>query len=208
MKSTNYLKSLKDKSVEELQVELVDCKKELFNLRFRNATNQLQNTASINEARKNIARIQTEMTIRAMDIAKNKTAEELSAELKRAKDELAALCAKDPEIIRTKRGFSTPQGEKIQLVTKAQIKRFKNKANSKKFLEDQDPNRERKTELRKEILRIEAEQKMQLKGHGKSGLSRAKRKAAAAKQLKQQAYQTKLANKRAERERKAAASNK
>jgi large subunit ribosomal protein L29 len=48
--------------VEELQVELVDSKKELFNLRFQNATNQLDNTARIREVRKNIARIHTLIT--------------------------------------------------------------------------------------------------------------------------------------------------
>ena len=37
-------------------------KKELFNLRFQNATNQLDNTARIKEVRKNIARIQTIIT--------------------------------------------------------------------------------------------------------------------------------------------------
>jgi large subunit ribosomal protein L29 len=51
--------------VEELKVELVTSKKELFNLRFQNATNQLDNTARIGEVRKNIARIQTVMTQRA-----------------------------------------------------------------------------------------------------------------------------------------------
>ena len=64
MKSKKYLESLKDKSVEELQIELVSTKKELFNLRFQNATNQLDNTARIREVRKNIARLQTVMTIR------------------------------------------------------------------------------------------------------------------------------------------------
>jgi large subunit ribosomal protein L29 len=62
VKSTKYLESLKDKSVEELNVELVNTKKELFNLRFQNATNQLDNTARINEVRKNIARILTVMS--------------------------------------------------------------------------------------------------------------------------------------------------
>ena len=38
---------------------LVAAKKELFNLRFQNATNQLDNTSRIKEVRKNIARIQT-----------------------------------------------------------------------------------------------------------------------------------------------------
>jgi len=64
MKSTKYLESLKDKSVEELNVELVSSKKELFNLRFQNATNQLDNTARISEVRKNIARILSVITQR------------------------------------------------------------------------------------------------------------------------------------------------
>jgi large subunit ribosomal protein L29 len=64
VKSTKYLESLNDKSVEELNVELVSSKKELFNLRFQNATNQLDNTARINEVRKNIARILTVMSQR------------------------------------------------------------------------------------------------------------------------------------------------
>jgi len=64
MKSKKYLASLNDKSVDELNVELVNTKKELFNLRFQNATNQLDNTARINEVRKNIARIQTVITQR------------------------------------------------------------------------------------------------------------------------------------------------
>ena len=65
MKGKNYVKDLKTKSVEELTKELVSAKKELFNLRFQNATNQLDNTARIKEVRKNIARIQTVMTQKA-----------------------------------------------------------------------------------------------------------------------------------------------
>ena len=42
--------------------KLVAAKKELFNLRFQNATNQLDNTSRIKEVRKNIARIQTVIT--------------------------------------------------------------------------------------------------------------------------------------------------
>ena len=64
MKSKKYLDSLNDKSVEELSLELVNTKKELFNLRFQNATNQLDNTGRIREVRKNIARIQTVITQR------------------------------------------------------------------------------------------------------------------------------------------------
>jgi len=45
-----------------LNEELVAAKKELFNLRFQNATNQLENTSRIKEVRKNIARIQTVIT--------------------------------------------------------------------------------------------------------------------------------------------------
>ena len=59
MKSRKYLDELKAKSAAELQDELVAAKKELFNLRFQNATNQLDNTSRIAEVRKNIARIST-----------------------------------------------------------------------------------------------------------------------------------------------------
>ena len=59
MKINKYVEDLKAKSAAELNEELVDAKKELFNLRFQNATNQLENTSRIKEVRKNIARIQT-----------------------------------------------------------------------------------------------------------------------------------------------------
>ena len=62
MKKNTYLEELKAKTAEQLNEELVSAKKELFNLRFQNATNQLDNTARITEARKNIARIQTVIT--------------------------------------------------------------------------------------------------------------------------------------------------
>ena len=62
MKTKGYVIDLKNKSAAELNNELVAAKKELFNLRFQNATNQLDNTARINEVRKNIARIQTIIT--------------------------------------------------------------------------------------------------------------------------------------------------
>ena len=58
-KNSKYLEGLKTKSAAELQEELVAAKKELFNLRFQNATNQLDNTSRIKDVRKNIARIQT-----------------------------------------------------------------------------------------------------------------------------------------------------
>ncbi|MBS5957582.1 MULTISPECIES: 50S ribosomal protein L29 [Clostridia] len=59
MKTNKYVEELKGKSVSELNTELVAAKKELFNLRFQNATNQLDNTSRIKDVRKNIARIQT-----------------------------------------------------------------------------------------------------------------------------------------------------
>ncbi len=59
MKINKYVEDLKTKSATELNQELVAAKKELFNLRFQNATNQLDNTSRIKEVRKNIARIQT-----------------------------------------------------------------------------------------------------------------------------------------------------
>ena len=59
MKTTKYVEDLRTKSIAELNEELVAAKKELFNLRFQNATNQLDNTSRIKEVRRNIARIQT-----------------------------------------------------------------------------------------------------------------------------------------------------
>ena len=62
MKTNKYVEELRAKSASELNEELVAAKKELFNLRFQNATNQLDNTSRIKEVRKNIARIQTVIT--------------------------------------------------------------------------------------------------------------------------------------------------
>ena len=59
MKVNKYVEDLNVKSATELKEELVAAKKELFNLRFQNATNQLDNTSRIHDVRKNIARIQT-----------------------------------------------------------------------------------------------------------------------------------------------------
>ena len=58
MKINKFVEDLKAKSVAELN-------EELFNLRFQNATNQLDNTGRIKEVRKNIARIQTVITEQA-----------------------------------------------------------------------------------------------------------------------------------------------
>ncbi len=59
VKLKEYKEELNAKSLDELQSDLVAAKKELFNLRFQNATNQLENTSRIKDVRKNIARIQT-----------------------------------------------------------------------------------------------------------------------------------------------------
>ena len=61
MKSKQFMEELRSKSVTELNEDLVAAKKELFNLKFQNATNQLDNTSRIKEVKKNIARIQTEL---------------------------------------------------------------------------------------------------------------------------------------------------
>ena len=62
MKTNKYVEDLNARSAAELAQDLVAAKKELFNLRFQNATNQLDNTARIKEVRKDIARIQTVIT--------------------------------------------------------------------------------------------------------------------------------------------------
>ena len=65
MKINKYVEELNAKSSAELNEELVAAKKEIFNLRFQNATNQLDNTSRIKEVRKNIARIQTVLAAKA-----------------------------------------------------------------------------------------------------------------------------------------------
>ena len=62
LKTKKYIEDLVSKTPEELNDALVDAKKELFNLRLRNAANQLENTSAIGAARKNIARIATVIT--------------------------------------------------------------------------------------------------------------------------------------------------
>jgi large subunit ribosomal protein L29 len=65
MKTNKYVEELNNKTTAELNQELVAAKKELFNLRFQNATNQLDNTSRIKDVRKNIARIQTVINTKA-----------------------------------------------------------------------------------------------------------------------------------------------
>lgn len=53
------LKSLRTKSVAELESEVKELKSELFKLRFQLATNQLDNPVKIREVKKDIARVKT-----------------------------------------------------------------------------------------------------------------------------------------------------
>ena len=62
MKASKYLEELRTQTEADLNAKLAEAKKELFNLRFQNATNQLDNTSRIKEVRKNIARIRTVIT--------------------------------------------------------------------------------------------------------------------------------------------------
>ena len=62
MKTKEFMNGIAGMSMAELNDELVAAKKELFDLRFQNATNQLDNTSRIKEVRRNIARIQTAMS--------------------------------------------------------------------------------------------------------------------------------------------------
>lgn len=70
LKTKTYLDELRNKTTEELKIDLVSAKKELFNLRFQNATNQLNNPARIYQVRKNIARIQTIITQKNLKLQK------------------------------------------------------------------------------------------------------------------------------------------
>ncbi|CUH77424.1 50S ribosomal protein L29 [Tritonibacter multivorans] len=50
---------LREKTVDELRELLASMKKESFNLRFQQATGQLENTAAVRNARRNAARVNT-----------------------------------------------------------------------------------------------------------------------------------------------------
>ena len=66
MKAKEDLNNLRNKSVGELQKALSETKRELFSLKFRQATNQLNDTSQIRKTRKKIARIQTVITQKKM----------------------------------------------------------------------------------------------------------------------------------------------
>ena len=61
---------LRDKSPEELQTELTTLKKEAFNLRFQQATGQLENSARIKAVRRDAARVKTIISEKAAAAAK------------------------------------------------------------------------------------------------------------------------------------------
>jgi large subunit ribosomal protein L29 len=58
-------KELNDKTPDQLRDDLVSLKKEAFNLRFQQATSQLENTARIRQVRRNVARVQTVLNQKA-----------------------------------------------------------------------------------------------------------------------------------------------
>lgn len=59
MKSKNRLSDLKVMTEDQLDQEVLNLKKEQFNLRFQRATGQLENTARVRVVRRDIARVKT-----------------------------------------------------------------------------------------------------------------------------------------------------
>ena len=55
---------IREKTNEELDLEIENCRKEIFNLRLKFQTNQLEDTSRIRALRKDIARMETEKTAR------------------------------------------------------------------------------------------------------------------------------------------------
>lgn len=62
-------KELSTKTADQLKDELVALKKEAFNLRFQQATNQLENTARMRTVRRDVARIKTVLNQKAAEAA-------------------------------------------------------------------------------------------------------------------------------------------
>lgn len=56
---------LRDKTPDELREELSNLKKEAFNLRFQQATGQLENTARMRSVKRDVARVKTVLTQKA-----------------------------------------------------------------------------------------------------------------------------------------------
>ena len=70
MKSTQRLSDLKALSPDQLTDELLNLKKEQFNLRFQGATGQLENVARVREVRRDIARVRTLQRSKTLQQAK------------------------------------------------------------------------------------------------------------------------------------------
>ena len=60
---------LRNKTPDELRDQLVQLKKEAFNLRFRKATSQLENTAQMRSVRRDVARLMTVLNEKARTAA-------------------------------------------------------------------------------------------------------------------------------------------
>ncbi len=71
MKSTQRVSDLKALSPDQLNDELINLKKEQFNLRFQGATGQLENVARVREVRRDIARIKTLQRAKTLQAAKS-----------------------------------------------------------------------------------------------------------------------------------------
>ena len=62
-------KELREKTPDQLRDELENLKKEAFNLRFQQATNQLENTARMRQVRRDAARVKTILNEKAAGAA-------------------------------------------------------------------------------------------------------------------------------------------
>ncbi len=62
---------LRDKSADQLKDQLGDLKKEAFNLRFQQATGQLENTARMSQVKRDVARVKTILNEKAAQAAGN-----------------------------------------------------------------------------------------------------------------------------------------
>ena len=63
---------LKEKSPEQLREQLLSLKKEAFNLRFQQATGQLESTARMRSVRRDVARVKTVLNQKAAEAASSK----------------------------------------------------------------------------------------------------------------------------------------
>ena len=70
---------LRELDADALATKLTEAKEELFNLRFQNATGQLDNTAGLRSVRRDSARIYTVITERELGIIESDSNEEVTA---------------------------------------------------------------------------------------------------------------------------------